>query len=156
MLAAGFKLPKKNIVISIGPMQSKRDFVPCAQTLVEMGYTLFATKGTYDILKETIESVSLVNKPQDKNDPKVTTMMVQGKIDMMINVPTSMDSKGATNGFEMRRQAVDAGVSLLVDLKTATMMVQSLHRKYLREKAGRVFWGITSWQEYQEHQRSAA
>lgn len=75
-------------------------------------------------------------------------MLAQHKIDLVINVPDSMDSHGVTDGFEMRRMAVDNGIGLLTDIKTAVLFVAALNRKRTREAAGRTFWGMESWQEY--------
>jgi len=61
-----------------------------------------------------------------------------------------MDSQAVTDGFELRRASIDSGTGLIVDLKTADFFVAALHRKWSRENAGRVFWGIRSWQEYLE------
>merc|ERR1719463_1119 len=102
--------------------------------LREMGYCLFATKNTFETYKAEGIEVSFVYKPLVKRDPNVLNMMRQGKIDLVINVPDSMDSQAVTDGFEMRRSAVDAGVGLVVDFKTAQLLVLSLHRKYMRER----------------------
>merc|ERR1711933_627776 len=69
-----------------------------------------------------------------------------GKLDLVINVPDSMDSQSLSDGFEMRRAAVDSGTSLIVDIKTAILVVVSLHRKYSREQAGKEFFSLKSWQ----------
>merc|ERR1719240_2000055 len=151
MLAAGFRLPERNILVSIGPHLQKGAFVPCAQMLKEMGYQLFATKNTYEALKaESVDGITFVYKPLVKREPNALTLLQTGRIDLVINVPDSMDSQALTDGFELRRAAVDSGVPLLVDMKTATLCVQSLHRKWSRERTGRVFWGYQSWQEYLE------
>jgi len=152
MIAGGFKLPAKNILLSIGPMQQKIEFMSCARLLVDMGFQLYATKNTHDMLKtyEGFDAVVFVYKPLVKREPNVATMLQSGKIDLVINVPDSMDSQAVTDGFEIRRTAVDSGASLITDIKTAILTVQSLHRKWSREKSGRQFWSYSSWQEYAE------
>merc|ERR1711972_315970 len=89
-------------------------------------------------------------KPHVKKEPNVVTYLREGKVDLVINVPDSMDSQGLTDGFELRRVAVDSGIPLLGEIKTAILTVTSLHRKWSRESAGREFWSIRSWKEYVE------
>lgn len=151
MMSAGFKLPTKNILVSIGPSQQKLEFVQYAQKLVDMGFELYATKATSEFLKTHggINS-TLVYNPLVKREPNALTMIRTGKIDLVVNVPDSMDSQAVSNGFVLRRAAVDSGVSLLVEIKTAILVVLSLHRKWIREKCGKAFWSYQSWQEYIE------
>lgn len=154
-IAAGFKLPTKNILICIGPNQQKIEFMQYAKILCEMGFQLFATKNTFEALRQQgLESCNLVFKPLVKREPNVATMLEQGKLDLVINVPDSMDSQALTDGFEIRRSAVDSGTSLITDIKVAILMVMSLHRKWSREKDGRPFWSFESWQEYTEPRES--
>jgi len=152
MIAAGFKLPAKNILVCIGPEAQKTEFIQYAQLLVSMGYELYATKNTAETLKGQggIASCVMVYKPTVKREPNILTLMQGKKIDLVINVPDSMDSQALTDGFEMRRAAVDAGVPLITDIKTAILTCCSLHRKWTREKAGRAFWSYNTWQEYTE------
>jgi len=154
-IASGLRLPAKNILLSIGGgFQGKRDFLNAALRLQEMGFQLFATKNTYDNLKSfgqgQLDGMQCVYKPLVKREPNALTLIRSGKIDLVINVPDSMDSQAVTDGFELRRASIDSGTGLLVDLKTADFFVAALHRKWSRESAGREFWGIRSWQEYLE------
>lgn len=123
----------------------------CAKLLRDMGYELFATKNTHEALKAHggIES-SLVFKPLVKREPNAFTMLKNSKLDLVINVPDSMDSQALTDGFEMRRAAIDSGTPLITDIKVAVLMAMSLHRKWTREREGRAFWSFESWQEYTE------
>merc|ERR1711933_384678 len=152
MIAAGFKLPTKNIFVSIGPRQQKLEFVSSAQLLSSMGFQLYASKNTHEVLKEQggIESCISVYKPLVKREPNILSLLRGGKIDLVINVPDSMDSQALTDGFEVRRAAVDSNTSLITDIKTAILTCMALHRKWSREKAGKPFWSLKSWQEYVE------
>jgi carbamoyl-phosphate synthase small subunit len=149
MIAAGFKLPTKNILISIGPLAQKIQFIQHAKTLRQMGFQLFATKGTKEAWKddEELSDCILVYKPLVKREPNALSLLRDGKIDLVINVPDSMDSQALTDGFELRRAAVDSAVPLITDIKTATLATQSLHRKWIREQAGKPFFEYVSWQE---------
>merc|ERR1719277_2832682 len=151
MIATGFKLPQKNILVSIGPTGQKQEFLQYAKLLVNMGYQLYATKNTHNLLSQGgIKNCIMVYKPTVRREPNATTLIRGGKVDLVINVPDSMDSQGLTDGFELRRSAIDSGIPLLVEIKTAILAVMSLHRKWSRESAGREFWSIRSWKEYVE------
>jgi len=151
-IASGLKLPTKNILISIGPEAQKAEFLQSACILQNMGYQLFATKGTFEKLQtmEELSNTVLVYKPLVKREPNALTLVREGKIDMVVNVPDSMDSQALTDGFEMRRCAVDSAVPLIADIKTAILAVASLKRKFDREKAGKPFFYYQSWQELTE------
>jgi hypothetical protein len=152
MIASGFKLPSKNVLICIGPAQQKLEFMQWARVLHDMGFKLFATKNTYEMLEADggFKSIELVYKPLVKREPNAITLVRSGAIDLVINVPDSMDSMALTDGFQLRRVAVDSGTPLIVDIKVATLCVMALHRKYTREQSGRPFWSFKSWQEYVE------
>jgi len=152
MMAAGFKLPTKNILICIGPQQQKIEFVQYAQMIVDMGFQVYATKNTAELLQSQggLTSVTVVYKPFVKREPNVATLLKAGKIDLVINVPDSMDSQALTDGFQMRRAAVDSNTPLITDIKTSILAIMSLHRKWTRERSGRAFWSFSSWQEYTE------
>lgn len=105
---------------------------------------------THDALcSRGFEGITFVYKPHVKREPNAVTLMRTGKIDLVINVPDSMDSAGATDVFVMRRMAIDSGIGLVTDIKCATLLGQALHRKWSRERTGKPFWCLESWQEYQ-------
>merc|ERR1712070_97698 len=128
------------------------EFLQYAETLHDMGFQLFATKGTFEVLKQQDKLINtvMVYKPLVKREPNAVSMLREGKIDLVINVPDSMDSQALTDGFEMRRTAIDSAVPLVTDIKTAMMTVMSLHRKWTREQAGKAFFSYASWQECTE------
>merc|ERR1712045_352050 len=152
MIATGFRIPQKNILVSTGPTSQKQEFLQYAKLLVDMGLQLYATKNTHDALVShgDIKNCIMAYKPTVRREPNVSTLLRAGKIDLVINVPDSMDSQALTDGFEVRRMAVDSGIPLLVELKTAILTIIALHRKWTREAAGRDFWSIRSWKEYVE------
>ena len=65
-------------------------------------------------------------------------------------MPDSMDSDALTDGFKIRRGTIEAGVSLITDIKTAVFTCAAMHRKWTRESSGKPFWDVCSWQEYVE------
>ena len=151
LLSTGqFVIPKKTIMLSIGPLHSKNEFIPYASILSKvLKYNLVATQGTYDVLKDHCPGIGLVHKLLDKKEPNAVSLIETGKVDLVICVPSSMDSESATDGFTIRRTAVDCKVSFLSDIKEAILLVSALEKKFERESSGRVFFGLESWQEYQ-------
>merc|ERR1712100_298257 len=85
MIAAGFKLPTKNILISIGPLAQKMEFLQYAQTLTDMGFQLFATKSTHEALAHNgnLKNSIMVYKPLTKREPNVITLLRDGKLDLV-------------------------------------------------------------------------
>jgi len=158
MMAAGFKLPTKNILLCIGPTAQKTEFLAYAKLFVDMGFQLYATKNTYEAMAtyEGLDSTIQVYKPLVKREPNSLTLLQTGKLDLVINVPDSMDSQAMSDGFELRRAAIDSGTSLITDIKTATLMTLSLHRKWTRERADRPFFSYRSWQEYIETRETSS
>merc|ERR1712032_1642266 len=130
----------------------KQEFLQYAKLLVDMGFQLYATKNTHDVLLSHggIKNCIMVYKPTVRREPNLNTLLRGGKIDLVINVPDSMDSQALTDGFELRRAAVDSNTSLITDIKTAILTCMALHRKWSRERAGKPFWSLKSWQEYVE------
>jgi len=149
MIAAGFKLPTKNVLVCIGPSAQKLEFVQYARLFKDMGFQLYATKNTFEVLRQQddLDSCILVYKPLVKREPNILTLLRGGKIDLVINVPDSMDSQGLTDGFELRRCAVDCSTPLVTDIKTAVLLTMALHRKWTRDKANKQFFSYASWQE---------
>jgi carbamoyl-phosphate synthase small subunit len=149
LLAVHFKLPTKTVFVAIGPFEDKVEFQKSLAKLIEMGFSLYASKNTADFLKERgISPVVTLFKPHVKREPNVRSYLYQGKIDLVIDCPNSMDSQNVTDGYEIRRSAVDSGTALVTNIKQAMLLVEALHYKYMREKQGKQFWGIDSWTSY--------
>ena len=152
LLSTGqFQIPKRTILLSIGPQMGKLEFVPYAEMLAkQLGYELFATSGTFDVLKEHCPGITLVAKSANGNaETDAVSLIEKGAIDMVICVPSSVDSESRTDGFAIRRAAVDCKVSFLSDIKEAVLFVSALKRKVERESSGRIFFGLETWHEYQ-------
>ena len=150
LLSTGqFQIPKKTILLSIGSNHGKTEFIPSAETLSKiLDFQLYATDKTFEALSPYCPNMTLVSK--DRSVPNNAIDLIEsGKIELVICVPSSMDSESNTDGFQIRRSAVDCKVSFLSDIKEAVLFVTSLHRKVERESNGRVFFGLETWKEYQ-------
>ena len=137
LMASGFKLPKKHILVSIGDLKFKYEFLSSLRILSNLGYTLYGTEQTYlfcasnNIEMTKLDMLTILNK-LDKSE-----------IDLIINIPTSMyNSENKSNGFIMRRKCIDVNVPLITNIKCARLFVASL-RDYIKN-------GIDykSWDEY--------
>jgi len=127
MLSTGFKLPKnKRILISAGPLTSKIGFLAEAKHLRRMGYELYGTAGTASFFTKHGCKAETLFKPSEKKQPAILDYLKEGKIDLVINVPEQMSKAELTDGYQIRRTAVDFNVSLISNLKCAKLLVASL------------------------------
>eukprot|EP00922_Rhytidocystis_sp_ex-Travisia-forbesii_P052025 GHVS01077215.1.p1 GENE.GHVS01077215.1~~GHVS01077215.1.p1 ORF type:complete len:1771 (+),score=399.07 GHVS01077215.1:44-5356(+) len=90
----------------------------------------------------------LVEKPLSGKLPSAVQLIDDGEVEFVINIPESMDSKAVTNGYMIRRSAIDCAVPLVTDIKVASLFVEALRRKWYKEAQGKSFWDIKSWDEY--------
>ncbi|MFH0834147.1 MAG: carbamoyl-phosphate synthase (glutamine-hydrolyzing) large subunit [Patescibacteria group bacterium] len=141
-IAVGFRLPKKNILISTGSIDSKLAFLPSAQKLVVMGFKLFATPGTSRFLTDNGVPNSLVHFPLEKQKPNVLDLFAQKQIGMVVNIPKNYQAEEMTNGYLIRRRATDFGIPLFVNPQVAKLVVDSLEQYRDLELP------IKAWDEY--------
>ena len=128
LLSTGFKLPKKNILVSVqGELQD--EFTHCAYQLHELGYTLYATRATGEILEKNKVPCKIVAYPSEKGttEPNAIDMIKNDEIGLVINVPTH-ESKRLEDNFQMRRSAMDFGVPLLTNMNLVKMFSHSLYK----------------------------
>jgi len=140
LISSGFKLPKKNILLSAGPWDAKHEFAPYARILVDLGFKLFASEGTATFLSQMSIPVETLYKPSSGKKPSILDALTTRKIDLVINFPEKMNPEELTDGYRIRRAAVDFSISLVTNLKSAILLVNSMQRiKNFR---------IRSWDEY--------
>ncbi len=143
MLAAGFRLPKKNVLVSIGGQESKLKLLESIQTLAQMGFMLFATENTADFLKEHGIACEKVWKISSKKEPGVLSLIENGKVDLIVNIPTRAFELENTDGFMIRRKAVDMNIPLITNRQLADAFITALY-----EQQGNGL-RVRSWKEYQ-------
>jgi carbamoyl-phosphate synthase small subunit len=147
LLATNFRIPPRGcaVLLSTGPLESKLDFLGPARTLHGLGYRLLGTAGTALFFTEQGVPVERVDKPSEQrsdsgtgsgssgfNDggaPGVLDAIRSGAVGLVINVPSSDEAVEVTNGYRIRRAAVDFGVPLVTNVKTATLLVDALARR---------------------------
>jgi carbamoyl-phosphate synthase large subunit len=123
MLSVGYTIPKKNILLSTGPMRSKVELINSCRMLAEKGYNLFATKGTSDFLRlNNIESTVLAWPDEDKK-PNTLDYLQNKMIDLVINIPKDLTSDELSNDYSIRRNAVDYNIPLITNARLASAFI---------------------------------
>jgi len=145
LMSTGFKLPNHSILVTAGPLYSKVEFLPAAQLLQRMGFTLYGTPGTVDFFAQHGVKMHILHKPSyvDKS-PQILDYLKNKKIDLVINIPHSSDPSELTDGYHIRRTAVDFSIPLITNIKTAVLFAEALER--VRKPGFK--WPIKSWDEY--------
>ncbi len=128
MLSVGYRIPKKNIVISSGSTKSKVDLLDACRILVQNGYNLFATGGTHKFLEENDVKSTCVAWPDDEGEPKVTEMIASKQVDLVINIPKNLTERELTNGYKIRRGAIDFNIPLITNARLASAFIKAFCR----------------------------
>ena len=143
MLAVGHRIPKKNILLSTGGAKQKAEMLDAARLLVDHGYSLYATDGTSKYLSDNGVANTLVHWPSDADQqPQALDLLHQHKIDMVVNIPKDLTTHELTNGYKIRRAAIDLNVPLITNSRLASAFIQAFCTVKLDEI------GIKSWAEY--------
>ena len=135
-------LPKKRILVSIGESQ-KAKVLPYLQQLEEQGWELYSTSGTHAFLSKNGVGSYFVYKASEKGEPNVQTLIAQRKIELIINIPSRNRLDTQTDGYVIRRMAVDHHIPLITNIQIAQIMLQCLI-----DFKGKTPETILSWQEY--------
>ncbi len=142
MLSVGYHIPKKNILLSTGPMRSKVELVNSCKMLVEKGYHLFATKGTAQFLELNAIPVSTLHWPDEEAKPNVLDYMRGKMIDLVINIPKNLSREELANDYTIRRSAIDYNIPLITNSRLASAFIYSFCKLNPEELE------IKSWDEY--------
>lgn len=142
MMAAGFRLPKKNVLVSLGKEENKVKLLPGIQTLVGMGFKIFATEQTAEFLREKGVKCEKVYKISTDKHPNVSDLLKKGTLDLIINIPTHAFQRESTDGFTIRRKAIDMNIPLITNRQLADGFITALHEQ---EGSG---LKTKSWEEY--------
>ncbi|XP_061197574.1 CAD protein-like isoform X1 [Saccostrea echinata] len=142
IISTGFKIPKKNILLSIGSFKDKKELLPSVRSLQNMGYNLYASMGTADFYNEHGLKVNPVDWPyEDTGDRKknggeqrtIADYLSDNMFDLVINLPLRNSgsyraSSFVTQGYKTRRMAVDYSVPLITDIKCSKLLIESMRR----------------------------
>ena len=142
MLSVGYRIPKKTVLLSTGGAKQKVDMLDAARTLVEHGYELYATGGTSKYLADNGIANTLVHWPSDQGQPQALDLLHNHKIDMVVNIPKDLTTHELTNGYKIRRAAIDLNVPLITNSRLASAFIHAFCT------VGLDGIGIKSWSEY--------
>ena len=139
LLSTGFRLPKKNILLSIGSFKDKMELLPSIGKLHRLGYSLFATAGTADFLQEhmiPVKYLEILSSEQEnqRSEYSLSQHLARNLIDLYINLPSSNRFRRPANyvsqGYRTRRMAVDYQTPLVTNVKNAKILIEALARHY--------------------------
>jgi carbamoyl-phosphate synthase large subunit len=143
MLSVGYRIPEKHILVSSGPAKSKVELLEPCRLLARKGYILYATGGTYHFLHDNGVPVTQVGWPDEEGSLKKATEMIREKaFDLVINIPKNLTKRELTNGYQIRRGAIDFNIPLLTNARLAAAFI------YAFCKVGMDDIQIKAWSDY--------
>ena len=143
MLSVGHRIPKHTVLLSTGGAKQKAELLDTARTLIKHGYELFATGGTSRYLAENGVANTMVYWPSDEGkQPQALTLMHERKIDMVVNIPKDLTQHELTNGYKIRRTAIDLNIPLITNSRLASAFIHAFCTLNLDDLE------IKSWSEY--------
>ena len=143
MLSVGYRIPKKNILLSTGGAKQKVEMLDAAKMLIDNGYKLYATGGTSKFLTENgIENTHVLWPSEEGDEPKALDLLHDHTIDMVVNIPKNLTSSELSNGYKIRRASIDLNVPLLTNARLASAFIYAFCTTKLEDI------GIKAWGEY--------
>jgi carbamoyl-phosphate synthase large subunit len=133
MLAVGYRLPVRSVLLSTGPLKNKVQFAKHAALLRDSGVALFATRGTAEFLAQHGVEAQLVHWPMQGGALNALDALARRQFDLVINIPKSHEEEELTNDYLIRRAAIDCNVPLITDLQLAKRFVEALVHKRREE-----------------------
>ncbi|APD08123.1 carbamoyl-phosphate synthase (glutamine-hydrolyzing) [Flavobacteriaceae bacterium UJ101] len=142
MLSVGHRIPKKNILISSGPVKSKVDLLESAQKLQNKGYSIYATKGTHQFLTENGIQATHLYWHDEESEENVLKYIQEKKIDLVVNIPKNLTKKELNRGYTIRRSAVDFNIPLITNTRLAKSFIKGICEYTIEDLE------IANWKEY--------
>ncbi len=142
LLSVGFELPSKNILLSTGPFECKALFLPLAKKLQDMEFNLFATPRTHDFMKYHGIQSKILYSPMSKKEPNALSYIEEKKLDLVVNIPRSVEEEDLTNDYIIRRKSIDFAIPLITNFQLAERFIEAIAKTNLTHLA------VKSWEEY--------
>ena len=143
MLSVGYRVPKKSVLLSTGTPKQKADLLETAHLLHNHKYTIYATDGTHRFLSENgIPSVRVYWPSESDKKPQAVDLLQQKKIGLVVNIPKNLSSAELSNGYKIRRTAIDHNVPLITNARLAAAFVSAFTTMKIDEIE------IKHWAEY--------
>ena len=143
MLSVGYRIPNKTVLLSTGGAKQKAVMLEAARTLVKHGYELYATGGTSKYLADNGVGNTRVYWPSETGmEPQALTLLHERKIDLVVNIPKDLTPRELTNGYKIRRSAIDLNIPLITNSRLASAFIHAFCTLSLDDI------DIKSWSEY--------
>ncbi|MBR6597679.1 MAG: carbamoyl-phosphate synthase (glutamine-hydrolyzing) large subunit [Paludibacteraceae bacterium] len=144
MISVGYPIPQKGILVSSGDVRGKVELLDACKMLAAKGYKIYATDGTQKFLGDHGIQATAVCWPDEESNGKanITKLMSSHQIDLVINIPKDQTKRELTNGYKIRRSAIDHNIPLLTNARLASAYIRALMSKSIEDIK------IKTWQEY--------
>ncbi len=144
MISTGFEIPKKSVMFSSGAMKSKVDLLEPSRLLQEKGYKLYGSAGTSAFLNANGVHTEPVYWPDENPDAEenVMNLIAKHKFDLIVNIPKNLSKREITNGYRIRRAAIDHNIPLITNARLASAFIEAFCEMDIEDIQ------IKSWQEY--------
>ncbi len=142
LIATGYRLPKHSVLISSGGVKGKVDLLDASRMLVEKGYEVYATAGTARFLQENGVNAKAVKWPDEAGEDNVMDLIANHRLDLIINVPKNHTKRELTNGYRIRRGAIDHNIPLMTNVRLAKAFIEAFCAMKQEDIK------VKSWQEY--------
>ncbi len=142
MLSVGYRIPKKNVLISSGGARAKLELLEAARLLKAKDYNIYATHGTQKYLQENGVESTLLYWPDENQRPNVVDYIRDKKIDLVVNIPKNLTHNELANGYKIRRDAIDFNVPLITNARLASAFIKAFCKKGAEDLE------IKSWDEF--------
>ena len=143
MLSVGHRIPQHSVLLSTGGAKQKAEMLDAAKMLKAHGYELYATGGTSQYLSDNgIENTTVYWPSEEGKEPQALSLLHEKKIDMVVNIPKDLSPRELTNGYKIRRAAIDLNVPLITNSRLASAFISAFCTLSLDDI------DIKSWDEY--------
>lgn len=142
MLSVGTRIPQKAILFSTGSPKQKATLLGPAKMLVDKGYKLYATKGTYHFFEENGIESTYLRYPTEEGEPQVLEALHERQIDLVVNIPYALTDEAIDNGYKIRRAAIDLNIPLITNERLAAAFIIAFCNVRVEDIK------IKSWDEY--------
>ncbi len=142
MLSVGYRIPKKSILISSGPTRGKVELLESARMLKERGFTIYATGGTHNFFQENGVGTEQVFWPDEDKQPNTLDLIKKRKVEMVINIPKDHTTREISNGYNIRRNAIDFNIPLITNARVASAFIYAICKLDMNDIS------IKAWNEY--------
>ncbi len=143
LLSVGYKIPQKGVMVSSGDIRGKVDLLDACKLLAAHNYKIYATEGTCNFLKEHGVEATTVSWPDEQNhNANILSLLQEHLVDLVINIPKNHTKREQTNGYKIRRSAIDHNIPLMTNARLASAFIKA----FCEMKENDI--QIKSWQEY--------